>query len=179
MPTIKARGFEPQTIKAEEEKGLRWYAAERVREMIREAFKEVKLGNGTGLKEADGIDEYKDAVTLAEYRAEDEKEDWQLIPVDNLNRYRSGLSFFEAEGMRFHLSAFMISELNGDCNFDIAFTLTRLEEHCTQKYSLFSVQQRIAVREFLLLLSVEDDYAHHRPDILRSLNEYRTEQHTI
>ena len=46
---MKARGYDPQTIEAEEEKGLRWYAAERIREMIREAFKDVKLGNGIGI----------------------------------------------------------------------------------------------------------------------------------
>src|SRR5688500_17196676 len=82
-------------------------------DLIREAFAGVKLGNGIGLQEAQGIDDYADKETCARYRAGDEKEDWTRIPAEELSRCNSSLSFFDAEGMRFHLPAFLVAELQG------------------------------------------------------------------
>ncbi len=172
---MKARGFEPQTIEAEEEKGLRWHAAERVREMIREAFKGVKLGNRTGLKEANGLDDYADQIKLAALRATDEKEDWRSISIDDLNQFQWGFSYFNPEGMRFHLPAFMIIDLNGDFRFDITSSLTNLSEYSISRFSLLSLQQRMAVRDYLVFIAEEEsDYSF--PKILHAPEEYWTDQ---
>jgi hypothetical protein len=74
---------------------------------IREAFHGVTLGNGIGLLEGQGLDDYEDEATRKAYRERDEKHDWERIPVEALNRCQSSLSFFDAEGMRFHLPAFI------------------------------------------------------------------------
>lgn len=74
-------------------------------EKIREAFAGVKLGNGVGLHEAQGLDDYEDPGTCASYRANDEKEDWGRIPAEEMNHCCSSLSFFDAEGMRYSETA--------------------------------------------------------------------------
>jgi len=155
----------------EEEKEL-----ERLREMICEAFKDVKLGDGVGLKEAQAIDDYKDTLTKAAYRAEDEKDDWRKIPVSELNRCHSSLSFFDAEGMRFHLPAFLIAELSGNrlesggcyC-FDMVSRLSTVSGWQEKNFSLLTEQQRNAVREFLNYAIDDEDSQLHLNDITHAL----------
>ena len=98
---------------------------ERVADLVRRAFYGVTLGNGVGLLHGQGLDYYADRQTLAQYRAKDEKLDWTRIGVTELNRCHSSLSFFDAEGMRFHLPAYLIADLEGTLNQDIVVS-TRL-----------------------------------------------------
>lgn len=127
-------------------------AAERqVALQIEEAFRGVVLGNGIGLKEAQGLDDYADEATLVEYRSRDEKLDWAAIPAVDLNQCYSSLSFFDAEGMRFHLPAFLIAESNGLFKQDVIFTLTCFDFGNLSRFSHLSREQRAAVRQFLLL----------------------------
>lgn len=147
-----------------------------IRNIIIDAFKDVKLGNGIGLRQAQGIDDYAAAEVCAAYRANDEKDSWQNISVKELNQCYSSLSFFDAEGMRFHLPAYLIADLNGEYQQDITFTMAYLNDYRIKQFSLLSVAQRNAVRTFMLYLSVNDNYNYDRPHILRSLEEYWTEQ---
>ena len=139
---------------------------------IREAFSGVKLGDGIGLEQAQGIDDYDDAATCARYRAQDEKDDWSRIPVEKLNRCNSSLSFFDAEGMRFHLPAYLLADLQGAYQFGMAFCLTNLSDHNISQFLLLSPVQRKAVRSFLLHIAEAADYAFDRPHIIRALDEY-------
>jgi hypothetical protein len=66
---------------------------ERVLGLIRSAFRDSTLGEGVGLRQANGLDDYADPQTLAAYRAQDEKSDWSAIPVEDLNRYYSSPSY--------------------------------------------------------------------------------------
>src|SRR5690606_11328391 len=93
----------------------------RIARLIRAAFRDVRLGNGVGLMQAQGLDDYADSKTLAEYRSQDEKDDWSKIPVSELNACYSSLSFFDAEGMRFHLPAFLIADIEGTFNQEVTF----------------------------------------------------------
>ncbi len=121
----------------------------RIEKRIREAFRGVVLGEGIGLREGNGLDDYADSKTLAEYRAQDERESWESIPSDVLNHYSSSLSYFDAEGMRFHLPAFLIDELSGgSLTYSIVFHLTYLNGD-DRRMSLLSRDQKQAVREFL------------------------------
>jgi hypothetical protein len=43
-----------------------------------------------------------------------------------LNRCNSSLSFFDAQGMLFHLPAFLLASLNGDYLHDLTFRLIHL-----------------------------------------------------
>jgi hypothetical protein len=140
--------------------------------MIREAFAGVKLGDGIGLQEAQGIDDYEDAATRARYRADDEKDDWSRISADALNHCNTSLSFFDAEGMRFHLPAYLIADLRGDYEFGMAFVLTLQCDWGTTQFDLLTADQRRAVRAFLLHIAESGDYRMERPDILRALNDY-------
>lgn len=148
---------------------------ERVANLIREAFAGVTLGDGVGLWFGQGLDDYADQRTLAEYRARDEKTDWRALSVYDLNRCDSSLSFFDAEGMRFHLPAFLLAELDGTLWNDVIFHLTRLDTYGKSQFAVLSDAQRRAVREFLLLFKDDPDFEFWRRDIERALAEFWTE----
>ena len=76
------------------------------------AFANVRLGEGTGLHEATGIDDYACDEELQRLRALDEKEDWRKIPIERLNECYAAPSFMNVEGFLFHLPAFLVAELN-------------------------------------------------------------------
>ena len=96
----------------------------RVLGLVRRAFQGVTLGKGVGLRQGQGLDDYADERTLASYRAQDEKHDWSAIPVADLDRCYSSLSFFDADGMRFHLPAYLIADLEGSLQTaDVLFHL--------------------------------------------------------
>jgi hypothetical protein len=109
---MRARGYEASTIRKAEEQSKRWHLAQEVAERIRNAFSGVTLGQGVGLRQAQGIDGYEEETAIADYRQSDEKENWSRIPPDALNECQSSLSFFDAEGMRFHLPAYLLADLN-------------------------------------------------------------------
>ena len=143
---------------------------------IREAFAGVTLGSGIGLQQAQGLDDYENEAICARYRASDEKEDWTRISASELNRCNSSLSFFDAEGMRFHLPAYLIADLHGTYEFGMAFCLTQSHDY-SRYFELLSDAQREVVREFLLHISKEADYEWDRPQILRALHEYWIDPH--
>ena len=147
--------------------------------LIREAFAGVKLGDGVGLQQAQGLDDYEDDATCARYRENDEKDDWSRIPVGELNRCNSSLSFFDAEGMRFHLPAYLIADLQGAYKFGMAFCLTHLSDLRTSQFALLSEPQRSAVRAFLLHIAEDPGYEFERPHIIRALEDYWKAPHSI
>lgn len=169
---MKARGFEPATIAAARQQAERWAKGQEVAKVIEQAFDNVKLGAGVGLREAQGLDDYEDAATRAKYREQDEKEDWRLIPAEALNRCNSSLSFFDAEGMRFHLPAFLTAELRGEYDFDVSFHLTNLSDYGISQLFLLTPEQRNAIRVYLLHLAEDPNREFHRPEILRALETY-------
>ncbi len=122
---------------------------ERVADLIRLAFRDVRLGDGIGLRQGRGLDDYANAARLAEYRSQDEKDDWSRIPVEDLNRYGGSLCFVDAEGMRFHLPAFLLADIQGNLSTDLLFHLTHFLE--SSRFGLLSEAQRHAVREYLLV----------------------------
>ena len=171
---MKARGYEAATVEAAEEQSRRWHAAQAICRVIEEAFTDVTLGDGVGLRQARGLDDYADDATLAAYRAEDEKEDWRRIPAEALNHHHSSLSFFDAEGMRFHLPAYLVADLQGLYGFGMAFALTHLSDHGRCQFQLLTPAQRSATRAFLLFVAEDGEYRFYHSDIRRALKEYWT-----
>ena len=165
-------GYDAATIREAEARLELFERGQILAGQIRAAFAGVTLGNGVGLQQSRGMDDYEDEKTLAEYRACDEKDDWQRIPVSELNCVSGGLCFFDAEGMRFHLPAYMIAELKGEYHFGMAFNLTHLNDHTMSQFELFNPEQRECVREFLLYLLDDPNYQFDRDDILNALIEY-------
>jgi len=146
----------------------------RIVDLIRDAFRDVELGDGVGLTEADGLDDYADPQTLAGYRSNDEKSDWSQISASELNRYYCSLSFFDAEGMRFHLPAYLIADLEGTFEQDVIFHLTYFENDAMSRFAMLSELQRNAVREFLLHRLADPNCEFERPMIEKALGEYWT-----
>jgi hypothetical protein len=171
LAEMRARGFDRVTIREAEEALERGKIADELILTISEAFRGVTLGDGVGLRQAQGLDDYEDNETCAAYREHDEKDDWQAISSDDLNDCNSSLSFFDAEGMRFHLPAYMIAELRGEYGFGMAFSLTQVGDF-DYYYSALNYQQRQAVRQFLLFLLKEPDYGFDRDHIECALNSY-------
>ena len=166
---MKARGFEAETIRLAEAQMEHGKEATDLCRMIEEAFRDVKLGNGVGLFQAQGLDDYADEATCAAYREKDEKDDWRRITSENLCRCDSSLSFFDAEGMRFHLPAYLICDLKGEYGMGMDFCLTHMSVD-TAKFNLLSPEQRLCVRFFLLRILHSPEYELSRSDILHALD---------
>jgi len=169
---MKARGFDPNTIAQAQKQSERWPQAQELCALIQKAFLDVRLGQGVGLMEAQGRDDYADATTCASYRAKDEKEDWRRISAEALNRCGSSLSFFDAEGMRFHLPAYLLGYLQDTFNGEMMFALTHLSEYSEKQFTLLSGVQRNAVRAFLEFHLNDPGSSIHHAYIARALSEY-------
>ncbi|MGZ4035994.1 MAG: DUF6714 family protein [Bacteroidia bacterium] len=139
---------------------------------ISEAFKDVQLSDGVGLSEANAIDDYKDDGFLEECKKQDEKHNWQAIPSEALNKYNCSLSFFDAKGMKFHLPAFMIAEINNEYRFGMSFALTNLSDHSKSQFGLLSKDQKNTVKLFLEYLLEQPDYEFEKPDIIAAVENY-------
>jgi hypothetical protein len=124
---------------------------QRVAELVRQAFRGVTLGDGVGLRQAEGMDSYESAARLAALRSEDEKLDWQLIPAADLNIYCNSLSYLDAEGMRFLLPAYLLAELNDALHIEFVFHLTFFGFGAMSRFRLLDAAQKGAVRAFLVL----------------------------
>lgn len=148
---------------------------QRVLNLIRAAFARVVLGEGVGLRQGQGIDDYADERTLASYRARDEKHDWSAIPVADLDRCYSSLSFFDADGMRFHLPAYLVADLENTLQTaDVLFDLVNCADGSQSRFDTLSPIQRDAVREFLLLRLSDPHRAFEHPMIEAALRGYWT-----
>jgi hypothetical protein len=150
--------------------------ADEIIRAITGAFDNVVLGNGVGLFQAQAIDDYKSETEQQESRSRDEKQDWRLISIADLNKCNSSLSFFDAEGMRFHLPAFLIAELKGEYNFGIEFCLTHLSEYRKSKFSLLNTEQRASIRELLNYMFNLDPEGFSSIDIVNALIGFWSEE---
>ncbi len=169
---MKKNGYDPATIREAEARLQLFERGFQIADQVRNAFSGVTLGSGVGLQESQGLDDYEDGETLARYRSIDEKDHWDRIPPSELNRAHSGLSFFDAEGMRFHLPAYLIADLKGEYHFGLDFNLTQLEEHGRSQFSLLNEEQRLAVTAFLLHILDDPDYEFNRTKIQSALLNY-------
>jgi hypothetical protein len=127
-----------------------------LRQATEHAFADVRLGNGVGLYEAQGIDHYASEEDCANYRAKDEKTDWRCIKLEDLNRCNSSLSFFDAAGMRFHLPAFIQADLGEDVEFDLIYHLV-FSSQVEEQQKLLNEAQRTVVIDYLKL-QLDDIY---------------------
>jgi hypothetical protein len=147
----------------------------RVADLVHQAFQGVILGDGVGLLQGQCLDDYADSKTIAEMRAQDEKLDWSRIAASELNTCHSSLSFFDAQGMRFHLPAYLIAHLEGLLTQDIIFHLVCFNYGMESRFTELNDLQRTAVREFLLLMLSDPYREFDRPMIENALAVYWTE----
>lgn len=168
---LRSRGYDEVSLHEAMAAFLRCQLADKLIEQIAVAFSGVVLGEGIGLQQAQGLDDYEDEARCAAYRERDEKLDWGKISSIDLNRCHSSLSFFDPEGMRFHLPAYLRAELLDEYGFGMAFPLTQVGDF-ERYYSALNSSQRQAVRQFLLLIRDDPDYEFDRPHIERALTDY-------
>lgn len=149
---MRSHGFDLEIIRlAEFQKNLT-LDADKLCDQVSKAFDGVTLGSGVGLFEGQAIDDYETDDVRYEKREKDEKKSWRNIEVKHLNACHSSLSFFDSLGMRFHLPAFIIADLQGQFDMGLEFTLAYLEERNREKFGLLILQQRQIVREYLQFL---------------------------
>jgi len=173
---MKKHGADAKSIREAEERLWLTEHAGRIADKIRLAFKGVTLGNGVGLEEAQGLDDYADEATLEKYRASDEKLDWEKISSAELNRCYTSLHFFDAEGMRFHLPAYLIADLKGEFVYGMAFCLSDLNDYNVSRFTLLNREQRLCIRAYLLHILSDSEYHMERPHIERALQDYWKEE---
>ena len=139
---------------------------------INEAFIGVKLDGGIGLSEANAIDDYRDLKYRDECKKKDEAYFWNKIPVSLLNQFNSSLSFFDAKGMRFHLPAFLIAELNRDYEFNLVFILINLSDYSKSNFILLSKNQKEVVKLVLEYFLNDPNYEYERLKIENAIKYY-------
>ncbi len=138
-------------------------------EMVKDAFCGVELGNGIGLLQAQAIDNREPDEVQTKWRKEDEKFHWESISHELLESCHSSLSFFDAEGMKFHLPAFIVGSITGEVGdplFHLTFDLGR---HFYSKFAMLSECQKRAVSEYLTWCLTRDEYIYDHGAIQKAL----------
>ena len=173
---MRQRGYDPETIAKAEIELQRGKLAEEICIQIEEAFADTVLGDGIGLWEAQGLDDYEDESTCAAYRERDEKFDWKSFSLETLQRCNSSPGFFDADGFRFHLPAFMIADLREDYGFDFIYSLIYFEHLGYTRFVSLTPPQRAAVRSYLIFERDSPYDNFDTPDIQKALDRYWTEK---
>jgi hypothetical protein len=166
---MKSKGIKPKTTPPAEAPPALSERAQLVAAEIRRAFRGVTLRDGVGLQQAQGLDDYAEPEELKRYRADDEKDDWQKIPSQELRRCGSSLSFFDADGMRFHLPAFLIAELREDYGIGLNYYLTEPDEFSRSKFATLDGPQKQAVLAYLRHCLEDPSQRFDHPGIQRAL----------
>jgi hypothetical protein len=161
---LKERGYDRALLEARAN-SERWDAANGLKAKIELAFAGVTLGDGVGLKEGRGLDDYADPDVLAQLHTQDERTDWHRLTSDDLLSYQSSISFVDAEGMRFHLPAWMLAELQDEGIAGLSSKLCRIAPHNERQFALLSTEQRSVVREFLEFMRGDPDFMRDRREI--------------
>lgn len=138
---------------------------------IENAFSSVTLGNGIGLLEAQAIDDRCSKLEQARARLKDEQMDWRAIQHDTLRACHSSLSFFDADGMRFHLPAFILASLSGISD-DPIFQLTHLNAYAKSRFTTLNAEQKKAIIVYLEWALEQPAYLYDYDIIKKALNTY-------
>lgn len=142
-----------------------------VEKEIASAFLGVTLGDGIGLWEAQAIDDYQTKEIQNKNREKDQKRDWRLLDYGDLQGCHSSLSFFDADGMRFHLPAYIIGSLQDQVD-DPIFHLVQQNAYSKSQLKSLSNIQRKSVSLYLEWCLENSDYEFDHPSIRRALSDY-------
>jgi hypothetical protein len=142
---MRENGFDPRIIAQAEALLAKYPRADELIDLIRTAFAGIKLEDGIGLRESNGIDDYAGPEELSRLRATDEKDDWRNIPADLLGFCNAAPSFLDAKGMRFHTPAFLVADLKGEFDQDFIGRLIDGSYIATDFPQLLTDNQREAI----------------------------------
>ncbi len=157
---------------------------------IKSSFQNVKLEDGIGLWEGQGLDDYANENEILKLRLRDERNNWDTISYEDLAYAQSSLSFFDAKGMRFCLPKFLIFDLLEDEIFqekgisapDVVFILGHNlnEEYQKSRFSLFDRPQIETIIHYLeykieKIISTRKEYLtdYDCNKLIQTLNEWK------
>lgn len=156
---LKDDGYDLWTIAQWEGWLAEMPALDSAMQAIESAFKNIRLGEGIGLREAQAIDDYADEAEQAAARALDEKTHWLRIDRELLNCCYAAPSFFDPQGFWFHLPAFLLAELKDEYEFGFVDRLIEKSPSCTKWIGYLNREQANAIVDCLSLLKSHPDYA--------------------
>jgi len=125
---------------------------------IRTTFQDVTLGDGIGLFEANGMDDYACQLELVRLRGLDERVNWQNLDGNTLERYYSAPSFFDPQGFVFHLPAFLLAELNDKHEYGFIDRIVEKRPQTGCWINLLTPQQADSLVAVLSLVKQHPDY---------------------
>lgn len=124
--------------------------------LIAEAFRDVRLDDGTTIHEADLEGAYIDDNVRVSARAKDTEVAWIEVPDWKIERFSSALSFLDPKGWRFYIPAYMIWTLKNwrttsspTADFVVWGFEPVVEELSIPRFASLSLQQAHAVHGFL------------------------------
>ncbi len=146
-------------------------SANDLQRLIHAAFQGVVLGDGVSLLQAEIIDMYGAGLNKQQFIALKQKEitdDWKKIPPQTIQNF-DYVPYLDAAGFRYYIPALMLETLrNYACgSMQVIGTLRALcpqksnWEHCMEKYSLLSVEQKRAIAWFVNALPILVDLDAH------------------
>ena len=135
---------------------------------IQKAYQGVLLEGGVGLWEGQAIDDYDVGVNRAQAREKDELYNWELISKEDLNYCESSLSFFDPRGIKFHLPAYLILELNKESESAVGI-IFKLTNSNYEMFELLDKPQKNVVKEFLYYILQDKNYWYEKEEIENSL----------
>jgi hypothetical protein len=124
---------------------------------IRNAFKGVHRNTGHTIEEAELMDGGKEtAGQLAEARARAKDREWSEVPPHVIETHFTGLSFLDADGLRYYLPAFMIWSLQNLLSDSptVDFTIYKLLYDYRE---VFTQEQCRAICRFLRFMADHSD----------------------
>lgn len=133
----------------------------RLLSLIDDAFHGVVLGNGVSLHQTLVRDNHGSEEEEQAARVLDEKHDWhKLIENPEFTQIggTSAVCFFDEQGLRFHLPAFLalsVSVPNHDVTSSLLFAVTR---KCLDLRLLNETQRKCVYEVLLYLCEVSDEY---------------------
>lgn len=140
---------------------------------IETAFANIILGEGIGLLEAGGLDDYAPGSNLSDLRERDEKTDWRQISDDALSRGNAAPSFLDSQGLVFHLPAFICAGLRGNEIVDIFSRLVfdTFSDHAFRE--LLTSEQRSVIIDLLRFLGDSPGQWFDHDDIETAIARYK------
>lgn len=147
---------------------------------IEAAFRGVELGDGVSLRQTVAIDNYAGPEAERAAWSADERHDWRRLVHDPALAsicWVGGLSFYDADGLRFHLPAYLSlavtdweAEANEETLGSLLYHLTSLDEYNLGRFAILTVGQRRCVADVLNFVC--EQYELKRGDIDRANAEF-------
>ena len=112
--TISVQCLEELAVTKDFQEHLLCDQAEQLISSLAESFRDVSLGNGITLHEANAIDLRLSVSEQRAMRRLDKASQWQNVPEEHLIKCSSALSFLDPAGFRFYLPAFLTFGLRSE-----------------------------------------------------------------